>query len=314
MEGLQPDDAMGASSPEPKHPLGTEARHRFDFQGWGHQRRPAAGLTLRRAVGSLAAQTDIFTAVIGRSLAARKIIGQRSALSATGVGQLPVRPPEEYLPVAAERQHFTVSQSAAERRNRSFIQIQERMSGVHRAGRRSPPVGLPRATSRASQSRMGRQTGPAGAVQRMASQPAFVSNPRDVTGAGQLLSPRDRLTVGPRGAASGQPPPARQFVPPVAALARSSAGGPGHPIESTSGDASPFQSHAGLTRAIGRRPVNPPVGLPVGPPIGAPAGPNSRTIPRRPENLLRPGASPLRGGAAPDHGFAPVAHDWPHRH
>ena len=214
MVGLQQDDTAGVSSAEPQHPLGTEARRRFDFKNWGRHRHTAAGTTLKLGIGSLAAQTQVFNAVVGRSVAARRIIGQRSAWQVAGAGRLPVRPPEEYLPIAEERRHLAVSPSAAERRNRGFMQIQERMSGVRRTSRQSPPLGLPRATSRASQSRMGRQTGPAGAVQRMASQPAYVSNPRDVTGAGQLLSPRDRLTVGPRNAAAGQPPPARQFVPP----------------------------------------------------------------------------------------------------
>ncbi len=39
--------------------------------------------------------------------------------------------------MAEERHHFTVSPSDAERRNRSFIQIQEKMSGVHHSGRSS---------------------------------------------------------------------------------------------------------------------------------------------------------------------------------
>ncbi len=272
MVGLQQDDTAGVSSAEPQHPLGTEARQRFDFKSWGRHRHTAPGSPLKLGIGSLAAQTQVFNAVVGRSVAARRIIGQRSAWQVAGAGRLPVRPPEEYLPIAEERRHLTVSPSAAERRNRGFMQIQERMSGARRTSRQSPPLGLPRATSRASQSRMGRQTGPAGAVPRMASQPAYVSNPRDVTGAGQLLSPRDRLTVGPRNAAAGQPPPARNFIPPMAALG----GGQVNLVQRASGNGSPFQSHVPLTTAIARGAAS----LPVAPQSGT--NPSGRSIPLRP--------------------------------
>ena len=206
------------------------------------------------------------------------MIGQRSASQVAGAGRLPVRPPEEYLPVADERRHLTVSPSEAERRNRTFMEIQERMSGVRRTGRQSAARwACPRATSRASQSRMGRQTGPAGAVQRMASQPAYVSNPRDVSGAGQVLSPRDRLTVGPRNAAVGQPPPARNFIPPMAALG----GGQVNLVQRASGNGSPFQSHVPLTTAIARGAA------------GLPVAPQSGTNPSRPAIPLRPAAPSL---------------------
>ena len=259
MAGLPSDDVTGISSTGRQHPLGTEASRRFDFKSWGRHRRPAAGLTLKFGIGSLAAQTHVFNAVVGRSLAARKIIGQPSALRTAGAGQLPVRPPQEYLPVAEERHHFTVSPSDAERRNRSFIQIQEKMSGVHHGGRSSGPIGLPRATSRASQSRMGRQTGPAGAAQRMVSQPAYVSNPRDVSGAGRLLTPRDRLAVEPRNASADQASPARRFVTPIAAPGvAANASTSAAPLQRVpfynrpSQSNSPFPSHAHLTTTVGR--------------------------------------------------------------
>jgi hypothetical protein len=162
--------------------------------------------------------------------------------------------------MAEERRHFTVSASDAERRNRSFMQIQERMSGKRRGSRQPPPIGLPRATSRASQSRMGRQTGPAGAAQRMASQPAYVSNPRDVSGAGRLLSPRDRLTVGPRDAAAAQPPPARPFIAPIASLGAV----PPQPLQRASAHNSPFPGHARLTTGAHRHPGLPPASSIIG--------------------------------------------------
>ncbi|HTT90423.1 MAG TPA: hypothetical protein VMF65_12800, partial [Acidimicrobiales bacterium] len=218
MPGPQPDDVAGAPSGEPQHALGTDAGRRFDFKTWGRRRRPAAGLTLRLGIGSLAMRTNAFNAVVGRSLASRRALGQRFVLPVSGAGQLPVRPPEEYLPVAEDRYRFTVTPSESERRNRSFTQIQERMSGIRRAGPKAPAVGLPMATSRASQSRMGRQTGPAGAAPRMVGEPAYVSNPRDVGGAGRLVGPRDRLTIGPRNAAvsppiASAPAGARHLVP-----------------------------------------------------------------------------------------------------
>ena len=286
MAGLPSDDVTGISSTGPQHPLGTEASHRFDFKSWGRHRQPAAGLTLKFGVGSLAAQTHVFNAVVGRSLAARKIIGHPSALRTAGAGQLPVRPPEEYLPVAEERHHFTVSPSDAERRNRSFIQIQEKMSGVHHGGRSSGPIGLPRATSRASQSRMGRQTGPAGAAQRMVSQPAYVSNPRDVSGAGRLLTPRDRLAVETRNASADQASPARRFVTPIAAPgvvpnALTSAAPPqrapvyNRPSQSNS----PFQSHAHLTTTLGRALDRSPARVLVGRGLARSVPAGSRALP-----------------------------------
>jgi hypothetical protein len=104
--------------------------------------------------------------------------------------------------MADERHRVTVSPSPAEQRNRSFVEIRENMRGVRRPRPKALPIGLPRATSRASQSRMGRQTGPAGAAQRMMSEPAYITNPRDVGGAGRLVGPGDRLTVAPRNAAA----------------------------------------------------------------------------------------------------------------
>ena len=117
-----------------------------------------------------------------------------------------MRPPDEYFPVAGERQRFTVSPSETERRSRSFSEIQDRMTGARRRDHWSPPVGLPRVTARAGHTRVGRQTGPTGARGRMASQPAFVSNPREVSWSGRLVSGRDRLTVG-TGNARAHPPP-----------------------------------------------------------------------------------------------------------
>ncbi len=218
MDDLHPDEATGVPTAEPQHPLGAEASRRFDFKSWGRHRGPTARLGFKPGIGSLAAQTHLFNAVIGRSMASRRMIGQRLALPVAGAGRLPVRPPEEYFPVADDRRRFAVSPSEAERRNRSFAEIQARMSGVRRTAGKSPPLGLPRATSRASQSRVGRQTGPAGAAQRMASEPAYVANPGDVRGAGRLVSSRDRLTVEPR-AASARPPPARPFTSNMAAPA-----------------------------------------------------------------------------------------------
>ncbi len=271
MPGPQPDGAPGARSAESPHPLGTEASQRFDFKSWGRRRRPAAGLTRTAGVGALAVQTHAFNAVVGRSLASRRMLGQRSLIPVSGAGQLPVRPPEEYLPTAEDRHRVTVSPSADERRNRSFMQIQERMSGVRRTGPKALPIGLPRATSRASQSRMGRQTGPAGAAQRMVSEPAYISNPRDVGGAGRLVGPRDRLAVAPRNAAvapvvTALQPPAGRITPAVGgprtlAVQRNSVGDapfPGQPRLTGAVDrgqpGSPFLGQRQLIRATGADP------------------------------------------------------------
>jgi hypothetical protein len=131
-------------------------------------------------------------AVVGRSLAERAAAGQGLDFLAGGE-PWPLRPPEEHLPLAGERRHFTVSVSAAERQARSWAEIEQRMRGTpaRRLDRR-PPAVLPRATSRAGQSRVGQGTGPAGAAQRMASQPVFVSNAAEVRAAGGLRSGYDR--------------------------------------------------------------------------------------------------------------------------
>ncbi len=253
MGDLHPNDATRVPSAEPRHLLGTEARRRFDFKSWGRHRSSALGSGFKPGVGSLAAQTHLFNAVIGRSMASRSMIGQRLLSPAAGPGRLPVRPPEEYFPVADERRRFTVSQSEAERRNHTFMEIQARMSGVRRSAGKLPPAGLPRATSRASQSRMGRQTGPAGAGQRMAGEPAYVSNPGDVRGAGRLVSSRDRLTVEPRNA-SAQPPPAGQFTWNMAAPRAMR-------IQRGWAPDAPFQSHP-QTKAIGAGQAGPGAMLP----------------------------------------------------
>ncbi len=131
-------------------------------------------------------------AVVGRSLAERAWAGQRLGFLAAGE-TWPLRPPEEYLPLAGERRHVSVSVSAAERQARSWAEIEQRMRGTAatRPARR-PPAVLPRATSRAGQSRVGLGTGPAGAAGRMASQPVFVSHPGEVRAAGGMRAGHER--------------------------------------------------------------------------------------------------------------------------
>lgn len=203
MEGT-PAGHRPAGSPVPLHPLGEEASRRFQFRSWARPRHRAGGHAPR--IGFLASQTSRFVSVVGRSLASRRMIGERAGLTAGQAAFLPVRPPDQYLPLAAERSHRAISVSDAERRTQQFWQVQQRMTGMAAPARKLPPLGLPRATARSDQSRVGRQTGPAGASKRMASQPAFVSNPREVAGTGRLVSSRDRLTIEAR--APGRPPPA----------------------------------------------------------------------------------------------------------
>ncbi len=206
METLLLDQGAPGAAQGPEHRLGPDVSRRFDFQSWGHRGGRGAVRPASARIGSLAAQTDHFVAVIGRSLASRSMVGQRFVAQVGGTGRLPVRPPDEYFPVTGERQRFTVSPSETERRSRSFSEIQDRMTGARRRDHWSPPVGLPRVTARAGHTRVGRQTGPTGARGRMASQPAFVSNPREVSWSGRLVSGRDRLTVG-TGNARAHPPP-----------------------------------------------------------------------------------------------------------
>jgi len=171
--------------PRAQNRLGQEASLRFDFARWGRRRtakRPTFG------AGSLASRTAQFVSLIGRSLAGRRALGQRSLL-VVGGAPFPVRPPDEYLPLAPERASFKVSPTPAERRAREWERLEQKMArsvAPKLAGRQ--PLGLPRAVSRASQSRVGRQTGPTGAARRMARQPVFVANPKDVTATGPMLA------------------------------------------------------------------------------------------------------------------------------
>ena len=198
MADLEPGKAKPDSTgmgPGPRRPLGREASRRFDLAHWARPcwARPCwARLARSMTAGLLATRSSGFVAVVGRSLAERAAAGQGLDFLAGGE-PWPLRPPEEHLPLAGERRHFTVSVSAAERQARSWAEIEQRMRGTpaRRLGHR-PPAVLPRATSRAGQSRVGQGTGPAGAAQRMASQPVFVSNAAEVRAAGGLRSCYDR--------------------------------------------------------------------------------------------------------------------------
>ena len=221
MADLEPGKAIpdgAVMGTPPRRPLGREASRRFDLAHWARPCwanpcwanpggigpsgggpsgiGPRAGRLARpMTAGSLASRSNGFVAVVGRSLAERAAAGQ--GLGFLAAGELwPLRPPEQHLPLAGERRHFSVSVSAAERQARSWAEIEHRMRGAPaRQLARRPPAVLPRATSLAGQSRVGQGTGPAGAAQRMASQPVFVSNPGEVRAAGGLRSGHDRPGV-----------------------------------------------------------------------------------------------------------------------
>ncbi len=218
------------SQASPRHPLGAEASGRFSFHRWGS----AMGRSWRASktqplpgIGALASQTGRFVSVVGRSIGGRLQAGHRGPVAGWDVSRLPVRPPDQYLPEAGERSHFGVSVSNEERRAQTLQIIQERMSGARRPThlQRSAPRGLPRATARGTQSRVGRATGPAGAPRRMASTPAYVSHPADVSGTGRLLSSHDRVTV-ERSGTSGRPPPASPPAPGFSSIAPAAHLGP----------------------------------------------------------------------------------------
>src|SRR5204863_9698237 len=61
-----------------------------------------------------------------------------------------------------------------------------------------PPRGLPQATARRRLSPVGRDTGPAAAPDRMASEPAFVHNPPEVRAAGAMVPPREARRAVPQ--------------------------------------------------------------------------------------------------------------------
>ena len=193
---------------EAERPLASGARERFDYARWGrggpHSCWPRlAGVS----TGSLAVRTSRFVAVVGRSLAGRRALGQRLGYP-LGVATLPVRPPEEYLPLAGARRQFTVSISSAERQALGWREVERRMKAgpLARQGRRPAPPGLPSASARGGQSRIGKGTGPAGVAERMASQPVFVSNPQEVRAAGRMFA-GERSSVGAKPLA--HPPHAR---------------------------------------------------------------------------------------------------------
>ena len=223
-----PSAPSQASAP---HPLGVQASRRFSFQHWGsamgRSRRVSSTQPLP-GIGTLASQTGQFVSLVGRSIAGRLQAGHRGPVAGWNVSRLPVRPPDHYLPEAGERAHFSVSVSNEERRAQALQMIRERMSGLRGPTtriQRPAPRGLPRVTSRASQSRVGRATGPAGAPSRMASTPAYVSHPAEVSGTGRLLGSRDRVTV-ERAGASGRPPPGPAPAPGLAFITSAARLGP----------------------------------------------------------------------------------------
>jgi len=181
-QGRTSPAGSGATDAGPRYQLGREASRRFDFAWWG-RRRPGTKGPLP-APGTLGPQCSRFAELVGRSFAVRRSLGQRLAFPPPLV-PWPARTPEEYLPLAGLRQRFRISPSAAERNARLQWEIERRMRGaaLARPARRLPAELLPRASARASQSRLGRGTGPAGAPQRAASELVFVANPPEVRAA-----------------------------------------------------------------------------------------------------------------------------------
>jgi hypothetical protein len=201
---------------EPSHSLGKEATRRFDFGQWAQAKKRWRA---PQRTGWVAAKVREFGALVGRSLASRRMLGQRTSfLTEMGEG-LPVRPPDEYLPLAGERRHFAVPMAAAESQARSWREVSQRMRGelASRSKPRAPQPLLPRATRRASQSRVGQGTGPTGAAGRLAGRPVFVSNPKEVRAVGHVASSHYRAAP-ERSALSG--PPVERSAPPPHNLAR----------------------------------------------------------------------------------------------
>jgi hypothetical protein len=254
----------------PSHPLGREASRRFDFEHWAQAKKRWRA---PQRTGWVAAKARGFGALVGRSLASRRMLGQRSRFL-TGMGEgLPVRPPDEYLPLAGERRHFAVSMSAAERQARSWREVSQRMRGelASRSKPRAPQPLLPRATRRSSQSRVGQGTGPTGAAGRLAGRPVFVSNPKEVKAVGPVVSSHYRA-VPERRSLSG--PPVERSAPLPHNLARNYPATGRRPSSQAAASSPPSQG-----AAVGRR-AGPSVpgrahGIPFAASLGSTIGPAS---------------------------------------
>src|SRR5262249_44831129 len=139
------------------------------------------------AVGRLADATTRFGALIGRSLAARRMLAgseqvRVGSTSGLGVGLLSL----PLLAATWEQRRPRPSMTSIERQARAAEEARNRLAGALPPKKPPPPRGLPMATSRRRHSAAGADTGPAAAVGRMASEAAFVRNPSEVRAAGPM--------------------------------------------------------------------------------------------------------------------------------
>lgn len=188
--------------------LGRAAARRFARPDLRVRRAPSGA-----RVGTLAQSASRFGAVTGRSIVARRALGQATP----GVDT-------RGLPVGLDRRLWGAVEAPERRRSEGLsgdptIDRLRRLAGGARRARTAaapPPRGLPRATRRGADSRAGRATGPAGAGHRLRPSVARVAPDPAVQAAGRPSS---------RGGGGSLPPAG---LPPITRSPGStpSAGGP----------------------------------------------------------------------------------------
>ncbi|MEY2461253.1 MAG: hypothetical protein QOG30_3083, partial [Acidimicrobiaceae bacterium] len=213
-----------------------------------HVRRLARVAPERRA-GAVAAKSARFGFLNGRSILARRALGQHVSARVSGTALLPVgMQPDLWMAIAEqERQRMRPSPSRLEQ-NMQAAQRRE----VQRTARRgfaaqaaaAGPRGLPRATSRGRLSPAGIDTGPSSASHRMVTEAAFVANPDEVRAAGPMLGKRDQARAIARRSTVGPPSPSTGGG---RARRSAQASGPGRQVGATRPGSDPIVASARTT-------------------------------------------------------------------
>ncbi|MEY2451734.1 MAG: hypothetical protein QOD92_1308, partial [Acidimicrobiaceae bacterium] len=165
--------------------------------------------------GVVAGKASRFGFLNGRSILARRMLGQSVSARVDGTDLLPVGMQLDLWLAIAERERERMRPTPS--RMEQNMQMAQRRA-IQRSAPRgfaaevaaAGPRGLPRATSRGRLSPAGIDTGPSSASHRMVTEAAFVANPDEVRAAGPMLGRRDlaravarRSTVGPPSPSTG---------------------------------------------------------------------------------------------------------------
>jgi hypothetical protein len=227
-----------------------------------HARR-AARIAPERRAGMVAAKAARFGLLNGRSVIARRVMGERVAARVSGTELLPVALPTDlWLAVAEnERNRMRPTPSPLEQHMRA-AQVRAAQRSITRGGfaeqaAQLGPRGLPRATSRGRLSPLGVDTGPAAAPHRMVTEAAFVASPDEVRAAGPMLGRRDQSRAVTRRSTLGPPSPSTGGG---RARRAAQASGPGRQVGATRPDpaAAPTITRAAAPPQPNHRALTPP--------------------------------------------------------